>query len=172
MRKPLTIRKFFSAWNNAYNKRAILLTIVLIHGCQYRSKIHVSGIVAHQDIHFNGSRTLHIYANNSSQHPSSIEYKCDLEEDEIKKRFSLEALNHADYGSFEGIPENLQNDPFTIYEKGLFKLHNCETFSLKDTNQNLCSRISSVDVEQYICTREMKIKNAKKRVLKNKIEKQ
>jgi hypothetical protein len=167
MRKLPTIRKFFNVRNNAYNKRAILLAIVLVLGCQYRSKIHVNGIVAHQDIHSDGSRTLHIYSNNSSQHPSSAEYKCDLEEDEIKKRFSLEALNRADYGSFEGIPENLQNDPFTIYEKGLFKLHNCEIFSLKDTNKNLCPRISRVNIEQYICTREMKIKNAKKRDLKN-----
>jgi hypothetical protein len=162
MKKTPTVRKAFSVWKDLPKKRVILLTVLLTFGCQYGARIHVIGIVASQSIHPDGSRTLHVYANNSSQHPSSAEYTCDLEEDEIKKRFSLKALNHADYGSFEGIPENLQNDPFFIYEKGLFKLHNCEVFSLKDTNQNLCSRISSVGVEQYDCRREMKIKNAKK----------
>ncbi len=162
IKKLQSVRKAFHTWSEQFSKRILLLTILLICACQYRSKMHLDGIVASQAIHPDGSRTLHVYAINSSEHPSSIEYKCDLEEDEIKKRFSLEALNHADYGSFEGIPENLQNDPFTIYEKGLFKLHDCEIFSLKDTNQNLCSRISSIGVEQYDCRREMKIKDSKK----------
>jgi hypothetical protein len=142
---------------------SILFALTLcILGCQYRSKIHIDGIVASQAIHPDGSRTLHIYAHNSNEHPSSIDYECDLAKDEITKIFGLETVNHADFGSFEGIPENLNTDPFTIYEMGNFKLHACKTFSLKDTNQNLCSKIGSFDVQQYDCRREMKNKNSKK----------
>jgi hypothetical protein len=167
-----TVRKAFDVFRNFLNNCVALFIIALIFGCHYGSKIRVSGVVAHQDIHSNGSRTLYIYAHNSNGHPSSAEYKCDLGIDEIRKTFGIERVDHADYGSFEGIPENLQTDPFFIYEAGLFKLHDCKTYSLKDANQNLCSRISNFDVQQYDCRREMKIKNAKKRVLKNKLEKQ
>jgi hypothetical protein len=161
--KSPKVRIVFDSFNNRFNKYIMLLLILLTLGCQYSSKIRVNGVVAHQDIHSDGSRTLYVYARNSNERPSSAEYKCDLGRDEIRKSFDPETVDHADYGSFDGIPENLHNNPFFIYENGLFKLNNCKAVSLKNVNRNLCSRISSYDIQQYDCRREMeKIKHTKK----------